>query len=228
MPEFIGPLELDGLGSIPKMSPELVQEARRLYRSGLSLREVAEALSVMVGASHARGLFVFFVAFLVSCVSLFKDAKVSRRDLVRHTGGGMPHSEVRTRLGPSPLHGVGVFAISEISEGTELFPFDKEEPYRIKRRAIRGLTHEQVRLYEDFCLIDDHGARLGCPRSFGLMGMSWYLNHSSDPNVRVDEVLRFFAIRKIARGEELTVDYLQYNDFGDDIPEYVARKRLIT
>jgi SET domain-containing protein len=37
------------------------------------------------------------------------------------------------------------------------------------------------------------------------MSIGWYLNHSKNPNVDVSS--NFRAIRKIRRGEELTIDY---------------------
>lgn len=183
--------------------------------------------SAVVDTVHAWHVVVL-VGAVLACIVLFADAKDLRGDLVRHTAGGKPHTGVRTRLGPSAVQGVGVFAICEIPEGAELFPYDVEKPRWINRAGLRGLSYEQVRLYDDFCLIEEHGRRLGCPRNFGLMGMSWYLNHSGEPNVRVDEDVCFVAARTIAEGEELTVDYRDYNDFGDDIPGYVGGRPLAT
>ena len=44
------------------------------------------------------------------------------------------------------------------------------------------------------------------------MTVSWYLNHSNNPNVEIDANYHFFAKRSIRRGEELTVDYRTYSD----------------
>jgi hypothetical protein len=42
--------------------------------------------------------------------------------------------------------------------------------------------------------------------------VSWYLNSSSRPNVGCDKHCRFFALRDIKCGEEVTVDYRTYNE----------------
>lgn len=38
---------------------------------------------------------------------------------------GLPHERVFARLGISPISGVGVFAIRDIPQGTDLFPNGK-------------------------------------------------------------------------------------------------------
>jgi hypothetical protein len=69
---------------------------------------------------------------------------------------------------------------------------------------------EILRLYEDFAVIKDN--RYGCPPTFNRLTMSWYINHSENPNVYCDENYNFFALRDIKPGEELTADYSTYND----------------
>ena len=122
----------------------------------------------------------------------------------------MPHNGVYTRLRPSPIHGVGVFAIKDIPEGTYIFPQDNEELVWISRRMLANLSAEEKRLYDDFSII--HGDLYGCPKSFGELTPSWYLNESSAPNVGADSSYRFYALRDISEGEELTVDYASYSD----------------
>jgi len=128
----------------------------------------------------------------------------------------MPHDEVYARIGCSKIHGVGVFAIREISKGTQIFPEDESELIWKKRRALKldTLPQEIRQLYEQFCLIKDKGERYGCPKSFNLMTVAWYLNHSKTPNVGCDKNYMFFALRDIKKGEELTADYHTYNEFA--------------
>jgi SET domain-containing protein len=70
-------------------------------------------------------------------------------------------------------------------------------------------------LYDQFCLIKDKGRTYGCPKSFNLMTVAWYLNHSDTPNVGCDKSYNFFSLRDIREGEELTADYRSYNEFSN-------------
>jgi len=115
----------------------------------------------------------------------------------------LPHLRVYTRLKPSPIHGVGVFAIRQIPKGTLLFDGDEEIVW-IDGKQVADLPPNIRRMYEDFCIIKD--ARFGCPTSFNSLTMAWYLNDSSSPNVAVDDNYNMWTLRDIEDGEELTID----------------------
>ena len=127
-----------------------------------------------------------------------------------HGNGKLPHEGVYARLGASPIHGVGVFAIKDIPKGTYIFPDDDDEMIWIDKRALEKLSQDERKLYDDFCVI--HGNLYGCPRSFNKLTPAWYFNESQEPNVAADKEYRFFARRRIKRGEELTVTYDSYSD----------------
>jgi SET domain-containing protein len=122
----------------------------------------------------------------------------------------MPHHGVYARLRPSRIHGVGVFAIKDIPKGTYIFPEDNEELVWIHKRMFRNLEPEERKLYDDFCII--RGDLYGCPRSFNTLTPAWYFNESSMPNVAADRAYRFYSLRGIKKGEELTVNYASYSD----------------
>jgi hypothetical protein len=124
--------------------------------------------------------------------------------------GKLPHSGVYVRLQASPIHGVGVFAIRNISEGTYIFPDDNEEIVWLDKSSLARLTGDERKLYDDFCIIK--GDLYGCPRSFNELTPAWYLNESPMPNVASDNAYRFFATRDINKGEELTINYDAYSD----------------
>jgi SET domain-containing protein len=126
----------------------------------------------------------------------------------------LPHFRVYARLGRSTIHGVGVFAIRRIRKGTPIFPGDDQEIIWVRKTRMRGLHKEVKRLYKDFCVVKDKGSVYGCPRNFNQLTPPWYLNSSIHPNVQCDTDFRFFALRDIKEGEELTVDYNSYNSFG--------------
>jgi len=125
----------------------------------------------------------------------------------------LPHTDVHARLQPSPIHGIGVFAIRRIPKGTYIFPDDDEELLWIDKHMLGRLGSEERKLYEDFCIIKDD--LYGCPRSFNNLTPAWYLNESATPNIACDNAYRFFAVRDIEKGEELTVDYETYSDPPD-------------
>lgn len=128
----------------------------------------------------------------------------------------MPHDGVFARIKRSGIHGVGVFAISDIPKGTKLFQEDDSDLVWKTREELKldTLPKEVRKLYEQFCLIKDKGENYGCPKNFNLMTVAWYLNHSKHPNVGCDEDYSFFALRDIKAGEELTADYQTYNEFA--------------
>jgi len=122
----------------------------------------------------------------------------------------LPHEGVYVRLKPSKRHGVGVFAIRRIPKGTYVFRDDNEQIVWVEKGKTEGLPEAVRELYEDFCIIKN--GQYGCPRSFDALTPAWYLNHSDKPNMAADSETRFYALRNIRKGEELTVDYRTYSE----------------
>jgi len=122
----------------------------------------------------------------------------------------LPHDDVFTRLQPSPIHGVGVFAIRRIPKGSCIFGADDAPLVWVPKKPIKYLSKPLKRLYDDFSVIK--GDRYGCPSSFNDLTVSWYLNHSENPNVTADDSYKFYAMRDIEEGEELTVNYRTYSE----------------
>ncbi len=128
-------------------------------------------------------------------------------------GGKLPHYGVFTRLRPSRRGGVGVFAIRNIPKSAQIFYGDNDRIVWVSKRKLKRLSPELRRLYGDFSIIKDRGETYGCPVNFNGLTVPWYLNSSSRPNVGCDKRYRFFALRDIKSGEELTVTYNTYNEF---------------
>jgi hypothetical protein len=125
-----------------------------------------------------------------------------------------PHERVWARLGPSPIHGIGVFAIRPIPAGTNLFESDSSPIAWIDKAALAdaALSPAQRAFYRDFAI--DGGDRYGCPADFNHLTPGWYLNQPApgdEPNVRSVADLAFVAIRDIGEGEELTILYSDFN-----------------
>ncbi|TSC83043.1 MAG: hypothetical protein G01um101419_315 [Parcubacteria group bacterium Gr01-1014_19] len=123
----------------------------------------------------------------------------------------LPHTNVYTRLMPSRISGVGVFAIKDIPADTNLFGDDDVKMISLEKSEFDGLDPETIKLYDDFCVI--RGEKYICPRDFNDITVGWFINHSSEnPNVRCDKNLVFHSNRDIKEGEELTVDYSTYSE----------------
>lgn len=125
----------------------------------------------------------------------------------------LPHENVYARLKPSLIHGVGCFAIRDIPVGVDPFPDSNSEHQFVEKEKVANLPPEIKKLYYDFCC-DEDGIYY-CPKSFNRVDVSWYLNHSKNPNMVFREVgttFGFFTARDIKDGEELTIDYDTYND----------------
>jgi hypothetical protein len=133
-----------------------------------------------------------------------------RQDIERTFHRKLPHDDVYTRLAPSPISGVGVFAIRDIPKGKPIFKPDDDDLVPVKRRLTKGLEKAVVRLYEDFCVLK--GDTYQCPVNFNKITPSWFLNGSKNPNVAADLSLKFYALADIKAGDELTVDYAAYGD----------------
>lgn len=126
----------------------------------------------------------------------------------------LPHDGVYTRLGPSKIHGIGVFAIIDVPKGT--YPFkDGDEPIVwVDKSTVETLSEPLRQLYYSFAIIK--GDKYGCPTSFNDLTSSWYLNHSDSPNMAADEDYEFYALRDIHAGQELTINYRSYSDLPVD------------
>ena len=128
----------------------------------------------------------------------------------------LPHIGVCTRLAPSKISGggVGVFAIRKIEKGEDIFYDEYDEMIWINEEDLGPLPEKIRKLYDDFCVIKDDGTRYGCPKSFNQLMPCWYLNSSDRPNIRCDEKngYKFYALRDISEGEELTVNYETYSE----------------
>src|SRR5205823_10975534 len=62
-------------------------------------------------------------------------------------------SDVFTRLQPSQIHGVGVFAIQEIPEGKYIFDPDSTDLITIRSKTVDHLPDAAKQLYKDFCVL---------------------------------------------------------------------------
>jgi SET domain-containing protein len=109
---------------------------------------------------------------------------------------------------PSPLHGIGVFAIRDIPKGTSnIFSKGVGDWIKVSKEEVEALPQHSKDLIENHCLFDEDFYFIP-DYGFKLVDLVIYLNHSETPNViSLNDGEEFQAIRDIAIGEELLVDY---------------------
>tara|TARA_Y100000310_G_C20575224_1_gene760065 strand:- start:27 stop:563 length:537 start_codon:yes stop_codon:yes gene_type:complete len=128
--------------------------------------------------------------------------------------------EVLCRIGPSEIHGVGVFAIKDIPKGAELFKTSNKlmssdhDIIDLSEEELTDLDDEVVTIIKSN-FVKSHLGSYSLPKG-GPNELFWgyFINHSSVPNLsfKIDEedkqgFVKFVANREIKRGEELTEDY---------------------
>lgn len=116
--------------------------------------------------------------------------------------------EMQIALRPSGIHGIGVFAITDIPQNCKtLFSVNTGGWIPISFEEVEQLPAHVKDFIETYYLYDDENYFIpdhGCK----VVDMANYLNHSSTPNiVSVNEGEYFETLREIKKGEELLVDY---------------------
>ena len=118
------------------------------------------------------------------------------------------------RLKVSKINGIGVVAIKDIPQGTELFKgTPKRQWAKLKISELKGIDQETKEMVQGFFAADEDGGYWICAGGLNSIDISFYLNHSKKPNVKAiinrntDFVSHFVTARKIKKGEELTVYY---------------------
>jgi len=152
-------------------------------------------------------------------------------------------NQILCKVGPSVIHGVGVFAIRDIPKGAELFkvsnfsPTDRDDIIDLFEEDLTSLGDEVVAVVKSN-FVKSHRGTYSFPEG-GPNNLYWgyFINHSSMPNLsfKTDEkdkrgFVKFVANRDIENGEELTEDYAllsQNGDFLKDQFKFLERRAMI-
>jgi len=95
----------------------------------------------------------------------------------------------------SPIHGRGVLATASIPRGTLVEKIEGKPEHYSKFPTVL-LRRRGLEVSKDVYIVPAEGS------------VGWYLNHSDRPNCTYDISTREVrAMRRIRRGEELTIDY---------------------
>lgn len=128
---------------------------------------------------------------------------------------------VKTRLAPSPIAGIGLFADEDIKAGTVTWRFmaGLDQLFSDDDLAVLpGPVRAQFLTYT--YLHEVSGKHVYC------LDNARFMNHSTDPNtagVHEDNGIEGYdvALRDIAKGEELTCDYHAFD--GDAVRKLTGR-----
>jgi SET domain-containing protein len=126
----------------------------------------------------------------------------SHKKLLEHL-----NKEVYCKLGVSPVHGIGVFAVRFIPKG--VYPLKSYLNIReidISKKLIKDLPKGVREQIDTFCYYDKKTVSVP---TIGLnsFDLAVYLNHSKNPNLRFKKAGVLISLKDIAEGEELFIDY---------------------
>jgi SET domain-containing protein len=122
------------------------------------------------------------------------------------------------RLMPSKLEGVGVFAVRDIPKGKNPFLGIKNNNWiKFETKELKRIDKEVFKMVDDFFVIEKDGAVYIPETGLNGIDVSFFVNNSKNPNLKIiedgkNEALNFKTIRKIKKGEELTVSYSTYDE----------------
>ncbi len=144
---------------------------------------------------------------------------ITKSDLLRNLS-----SETYVRLAPSkiPNGGVGVIAIRDIPAHVNPFRMPRDHNpgnsiISLTRREVYRLPIPVRRMIQDF-IAEEENRTYEIP-TLGLNSLdpTFYLNYSKRPNLKIVEgrsdFLEFRTKRRIRTGEELLIDYGDYQKF---------------
>jgi SET domain-containing protein len=117
-------------------------------------------------------------------------------------------SKTYVQLKPSPVSGIGVFAIRDIPKGCrEMFTKDSGEWIKVPMDETDQLPNCIQQLIVTYCAYDDQNYYIE-KNGFKKMDLSNFVNHSDAPNiVSINDGEFFEACVDIKLGEELLIDY---------------------
>jgi len=121
--------------------------------------------------------------------------------------------EVYCRLMPSPISGVGVFAIRDIPADADPFPEDEDKEWiPFKKEELKEIHPSVAQAIKDLCVFSE-GVYWVPKIGLHTLDIAQFLNHSDAPNLVSDKFGEIFVTSRIIKtGEELTIDYRIFDE----------------
>lgn len=126
---------------------------------------------------------------------------------------------VKVRIAPSPIHGVGVFAMRDLKKGEKMYldaiPHAFDVPY-----SKLGELNKEVRE-----LILGHWPNIitGSHFLYPVTKMTAFLNHHNEPNY---DAVADVMMKDVKKGEELTEDYRKI-DLYEKVFPWLAKEKEV-
>ena len=120
---------------------------------------------------------------------------------------------VNTKLAPSPIHGVGVFALRDIKKGEKMYQNVIPNTFDLPLEKFKKLKPEVRDI-----LLQFFPFKVAQPEStfwYPVNSMQAYMNHNENPNYNAQDDV---ALRKIKAGEEVLEDYRKINGWKEVYP----------
>ena len=121
---------------------------------------------------------------------------------------------VPTRLAQSAIHGLGVFAVAPIAKGTAIWRFASGLDMEFDPAIVDTLPAHVQTFFSHYGYLDRNMRRI-----ILCFDDARFVNHSDTPNVATDYAQHPYgldvALRDIAAGEELTMDYAGFEESAE-------------
>jgi len=121
---------------------------------------------------------------------------------------------VPTRLSQSPIHGLGVFALAPIAASTPVWRFERGLDMEFSPDIVTTLPEHVQTFFSHYGYLDRNVGRI-----ILCFDDARFVNHSDAPNVATDYAQDPYgldvALRDIAAGEELTMDYANFEQTSE-------------
>jgi hypothetical protein len=116
---------------------------------------------------------------------------------------------VKNYIGPSKIHGIGIFAGENIKKGTVIWRFNPIIDRRITKKEVASLPKPAKEFLLKYAYMNKRGDIILCADD------ARFFNHSKNSNTINNDELgtkdTTIAARDIKKGEEITSDYLSYD-----------------
>ena len=120
--------------------------------------------------------------------------------------GGSKIKETLYKAAPSPIGGVGLFALGDIPKGTKILQ-DRIRPTGrfYTKEELKDLNPKFVRTMQDYWCLGNDGKTF-IPDNPHIISPVNFINHSDEPNVEYKGDY-FLVVRDIKDGEEILENY---------------------
>ena len=134
-------------------------------------------------------------------------------------------AKIYCRLAPSPIHGVGVFAIKNIPKGTNPFSnsFMAQEAVVLDKNRIKDLGPEILSLLHDQHPTIDQTKQIVSNFPNQII-WSDFINYTDKPNIELMTNGEWTALRDIIKGEEILEDPKRLNNPDGTQKVFIIKK----